>query len=92
MKRLIADLHADNPRVKGSMLAALGNVKPSHLMDVDLWDRFDVPVFREVVERHKHPERFDRVAPRSNVPDVSVADVANTSLPTSRPAAGEATT
>jgi len=37
MKALLAGLQADNPKVKGNMLAALGNVNPSHLLDRRLW-------------------------------------------------------
>lgn len=37
VKRLIAELHADNDKVKGNMLAALANVRPSHLLDRELW-------------------------------------------------------
>ncbi len=33
IKALIAQLHAENPTVKGNLLAALGNVLPSHLYD-----------------------------------------------------------
>jgi tRNA 2-thiocytidine biosynthesis protein TtcA len=33
MKRLIAQLHADNPKVRGNLFAALSNVVPSHLLD-----------------------------------------------------------
>jgi tRNA 2-thiocytidine biosynthesis protein TtcA len=36
IKSLIASLHAENPKVKGNMLAALGNVQVSHLLDLDL--------------------------------------------------------
>ena len=38
IKRLLATLEADNPTLRGTMLAALGNVSPSHLLDGDLWD------------------------------------------------------
>jgi tRNA 2-thiocytidine biosynthesis protein TtcA len=31
VKQLIADLHAENPHVRGNLFAALGNVRPSHL-------------------------------------------------------------
>ncbi len=45
VKRLIADLQADNPKVKANLLAALGNIRPSHMLDravreamgVDAW-------------------------------------------------------
>lgn len=33
IKRLLNDLNAENPKVKGNMFAALQNVKPSHLLD-----------------------------------------------------------
>ena len=36
MKRLIAQLHESNHNVKGNMLAAIGNVRPSHLLDPKL--------------------------------------------------------
>lgn len=32
VKALIAELHADNPNVRGNLFAALGNVCPSHLL------------------------------------------------------------
>lgn len=38
VKRLIQDLAKDNPKVPSNMLNALGNVKPSQLMDHKLWD------------------------------------------------------
>jgi tRNA 2-thiocytidine biosynthesis protein TtcA len=36
VKALLDTLHAENPNVRGNLFAALGNVKPSHLMDVAL--------------------------------------------------------
>jgi len=33
VKRLIADLSAENDKIPGNIFAALGNVKPSHLLD-----------------------------------------------------------
>ncbi len=38
VKRLIADLAAENPKVPSNMLSALGNIQPSQLMDRALWD------------------------------------------------------
>lgn len=45
IKRLLGDLHARNPKVKGNLFAALGNVRPSHLYDRKLWDFAGLPVF-----------------------------------------------
>ena len=39
VRALINQLHAENPVVKGNMLTALGNVRPTHLLDRDLWGR-----------------------------------------------------
>ena len=38
VKRLIADLAIENPKVPSNMLSALGNIQPSQLMDRGLWD------------------------------------------------------
>ncbi|MCA9489771.1 MAG: tRNA 2-thiocytidine(32) synthetase TtcA [Myxococcales bacterium] len=39
IKRLLTELSEKNPRMKSSMLAALGNVRPTHLLDRGLWER-----------------------------------------------------
>jgi len=36
IKRLLTDLEADNPKVKGNLFASLGNIRPSHLYDAQL--------------------------------------------------------
>ncbi len=38
VKRLIADLARENPKVPSNMLSALGSVQPSQLMDRGLWN------------------------------------------------------
>jgi tRNA 2-thiocytidine biosynthesis protein TtcA len=38
VKRLIAELERDNPQVRANLVAALGNVRPSHLFDRKLWN------------------------------------------------------
>jgi tRNA 2-thiocytidine biosynthesis protein TtcA len=38
IKQLIADLEKDIPNIRSSMLTALGNVVPSHLLDHELFD------------------------------------------------------
>ncbi|AKU91818.1 tRNA(Cytosine32)-2-thiocytidine synthetase [Vulgatibacter incomptus] len=42
VKRLIAQLHESNPNVKGNMLAAIGNVRPTHLLDPKLRELYGV--------------------------------------------------
>ncbi len=39
VKAMLTGLQEKYPRVKESMLASLTNVRPSHLLDVDLWSR-----------------------------------------------------
>ena len=36
IKALLHDLNVENPKVKGNMMAAMRNVSPSHLLDLDL--------------------------------------------------------
>jgi tRNA 2-thiocytidine biosynthesis protein TtcA len=42
--RLLDDLERDRPGTKTSMLAALQNVRPTHLLDKKLWEAAGVPV------------------------------------------------
>jgi len=42
IKRLLGDLETQNPGVKRQMLAALGNVKPAHLLDTGLWAKLGI--------------------------------------------------
>ncbi|MCA9513731.1 MAG: tRNA 2-thiocytidine(32) synthetase TtcA [Myxococcales bacterium] len=42
VKALLAALHAENPKVKGNLFAALGNVRPSHLLDRKLWKKLGI--------------------------------------------------
>jgi len=42
VKKLIHDLAAENDKIPGNILAALGNVRPSQLMDHDLWNFVDL--------------------------------------------------
>lgn len=44
MQRLLNDMEATNPGTKTSMLAALRNVRPSHLLDAGLWRKLGLPV------------------------------------------------
>jgi tRNA 2-thiocytidine biosynthesis protein TtcA len=44
VKRLLKDLEALAPRARESMLAAMGNVRPSQLLDKKLWASLGLPV------------------------------------------------
>lgn len=44
VKRLLADLEQQAPQVRESMLAALGNVRSSHLLDRGLWQKLGLSV------------------------------------------------
>ena len=46
MTRLLDDLDARFPGTRQNMLAALGNVRPSHLFDKGLWKRLGLEVAR----------------------------------------------
>jgi tRNA 2-thiocytidine biosynthesis protein TtcA len=47
VKRLLTELEVSAPRVRESMLAAMTNVRPSQLLDRDLWRALDLPVTRD---------------------------------------------
>ncbi len=47
IKRLLAEWNAKNPKVKGNLLAALGNVRPTHLLDRELRDLVQADAHRE---------------------------------------------
>jgi tRNA 2-thiocytidine biosynthesis protein TtcA len=47
MKALLNDLEAKHPTLRQTMLAAMGNVNPSHLFDKKLFARHDAPDARE---------------------------------------------
>jgi tRNA 2-thiocytidine biosynthesis protein TtcA len=47
VKRFLTELEATAPRVRESMLAAMTNVRPSQLLDRDLWRALDLPVSRD---------------------------------------------
>jgi tRNA 2-thiocytidine biosynthesis protein TtcA len=42
VKELINRLHSENPAVRGNMLNALSNVRPTHLLDVEVRRRFGI--------------------------------------------------
>jgi len=42
IKELIARLDARNPKVRSNLFAALANVRPTHLLDAELWQRLGI--------------------------------------------------
>ena len=44
MQRLLSQMEEQNPGTKTSMLAALRNVRPSHLLDAGLWRKLQLPL------------------------------------------------
>jgi len=47
VKELLARLDAENPNVKSNVFAALSNVRPTHLLDLELRRRFEISEARE---------------------------------------------
>jgi len=45
VKRLVNQLHAENPAVRGNIFAALANVRPTHLLDKKLHARLGLDIF-----------------------------------------------
>ncbi len=65
MKRLLGQLQRDNPKVKGNMMAALGNVRGSHLLDRDLRRAMGHPDWgAETPREPQDPDAKDRVKAR----------------------------
>ena len=50
--RMLDDLEAGRPGTKRSMLAALRNVRPSHLLDQSLWSSLGLRAAKESAESH----------------------------------------
>ncbi|EYF00282.1 tRNA(Cytosine32)-2-thiocytidine synthetase [Chondromyces apiculatus DSM 436] len=50
ISRLLADLESRSPGVRQNMLAALGNVRPSHLFDKGLWRKLGLEVAHEAAD------------------------------------------
>jgi len=50
VSRLLAELEARCPGARQNMLAALGNVRPSHLFDQGLWQKLGLEVARDPAE------------------------------------------
>ncbi len=50
MQRLLDSMDAQNPGTKASMLAALRNVRPTHLLDAGLWKRLGLTHVRAPID------------------------------------------
>ncbi|HEU4413105.1 MAG TPA: tRNA 2-thiocytidine(32) synthetase TtcA [Polyangiaceae bacterium] len=50
VSELLADLERRHPGVRSNMLAALANVRPSHLLDASLWQKLGLRAAREEPE------------------------------------------
>ncbi len=57
---LLAGLDAQHPGVRDSMLAALGNVRATHLFDGELWRRLGLPLATEGGASEPLPRDHDR--------------------------------
>jgi tRNA 2-thiocytidine biosynthesis protein TtcA len=59
--RMLANLEKENPGLRTSALAALMNVRPSHLLDASLWKKLGLEVARE--EPEGSPARLHPLLP-----------------------------
>jgi tRNA 2-thiocytidine biosynthesis protein TtcA len=55
MQRLLEQLETTNPGTKTSMLAALRNVRPTHLLDAGLWTRLGITHAADAPEAESRP-------------------------------------
>jgi tRNA 2-thiocytidine biosynthesis protein TtcA len=60
MKALLNELEVKHPTLRQSMLAALGNVNPSHLLDKKLFPRHDATDVRDELAAASSPEETEQ--------------------------------
>jgi tRNA 2-thiocytidine biosynthesis protein TtcA len=58
--RMIDDLERQRPGTKAIMLAALGNVRPSHLLDRELWSALGVHAATEESDKRERDHVDER--------------------------------
>lgn len=68
VKELLTDLNKRSPHIKGNILAALGNVLPSHLLDTKLMAAVDAETFDEALTLGNIPPAV--TAPAAEAPVV----------------------
>jgi tRNA 2-thiocytidine biosynthesis protein TtcA len=68
VKRLLTELEVSAPRVRESMLAAMTNVRPSQLLDRDLWRALNLPVTRDDETRDATVTEEDAGGGRARLP------------------------
>ena len=64
IKRLIAELAADNPSLRGNLLAALGNVRATHLLDAELRHKLGIDEASETEDPFESADRESQSVPR----------------------------
>jgi len=62
--RMINDLEQKHPGMKQTMLAATMNVRPSQLLDRDLWANLGIDLAREAKDGHEEPGTSDPLVKR----------------------------
>ncbi|HMI89510.1 MAG TPA: tRNA 2-thiocytidine(32) synthetase TtcA [Polyangiaceae bacterium] len=78
---LLAAMEREHPGIRASMLAALTNVRPSHLLDKDLWKKLGLEVAREEAPAEagrlfalsRRPAGGDPSAPGAEAPNAPIA-------------------
>jgi tRNA 2-thiocytidine biosynthesis protein TtcA len=63
VSKLLAELDARHPGARRNMLAALGNVRPSHLLDKGLWKRLGLEIASPDTEGSPTGEQDDIIPP-----------------------------
>lgn len=76
MKVLLDSIEASNPGARSRMLAALCNVRSSHLLDKGLWNRLKLPGLADAVEIPSNP---NAPAPRAGAFAIVAESAASTS-------------
>jgi tRNA 2-thiocytidine biosynthesis protein TtcA len=73
ISKLLADLDARTPNARANMLAALCNVRPSHLLDRGLWERLGLEVAQEEAPVADAPQLVPlRTGQRNGAPRAAV--------------------